>query len=469
MFLIFLGCYTVCSWLALVGGASFQMLQYFSLISFGVVFCIWGWKYSCEYKSTVSRHEYLTLSCFIFLAVFLVLFLHRPDTDDGTYLSFTIQFLEKPFQPISEFGFEIRAYSIAYEQLRAAISFCTGIPILYSYFMIGPVIIAVISTLMCWRFLQLLAPKYWEYAMFFYFVFMVSFGDVHRTHANFGFVRMYQGKALLVTLITVSIIYYFLKYRETLKKRYILLMFFSVLGGMGASPTGILVGILLIVCLAFTNIKFEIQALKETGLLLISILIPVCFGLFMKHYHGIQTNFAHAGAAGKVAHVTNLEMFKLTLGCGIRGIMVLLSFAISPICIQNKKISIYYRKFVFICILMLLFPWTSEVLAKNSFFTFSWRWLWIMPFPIIMSIVCASLIGVRFPNKYVGKTLYLSVILIFSFVPKQNLVISKENNTRIHYPEFKLWEEDKIYLRTYRAYGVLQGDKLYIKEIDRAF
>jgi hypothetical protein len=58
-----------------------------------------------------------------------------------------------------------------------------------------------------YRLLRELVPQGWIIGLLFFFVVMLAWGDVHRSLANFGFVRLFQGKAVFVSAVVPALFY----------------------------------------------------------------------------------------------------------------------------------------------------------------------------------------------------------------------------------------------------------------------
>ncbi len=61
--------------------------------------------------------------------------------------------------------------------------------------------------------------------------------------------------------------------------------------------------------------------------------------------------------------------------------------------VTSGRIRLIYRKFVFIFLALLALPWMADMLAKLTYPTFAWRWLWIAPVSLFASIAVAGLFG----------------------------------------------------------------------------
>jgi len=200
MFFVTFGCWTFVGSFSYFTGFSFVSMIILSLVVIGICnFLLISGVSKQDVWHKITKRELAFLCFFICLSIVLTLSLHRPDADDQRYLGLSILLLDYPnisLNAIPSFT-PSRAFS-SYQFLKSAFSLMTGVPILYSYYLIIPGIFAAFVVLIHWKLLRLLINKGWIVGLAFLFVIMLSWGDIHRTHANFGFVRLFQGKACFV-------------------------------------------------------------------------------------------------------------------------------------------------------------------------------------------------------------------------------------------------------------------------------
>lgn len=420
----------------------------------------------------MSTSETWLLLLLLCSAVIITLCLNRPDTDDQHYIGISIlalDYLHTPLQLIPSEVFKSGYAFSSFNLIDSALSYATGIPILYSYYFVMPVFFAIVVILIHWKILTLLTGKGWIVGLIFFLIVMLAWGDIHRTHANFGFVRLFQGKACFVSIIIPAIIFYFLKFQENFQKKYVILLFFTIISGIGFTPTGIIVGPLTIGVLFLANIKFDREKFKNYFPLALSLIIPLLLGLIIRFHFGGLESGVHT-AKGVQQHTTNYAMLQFVIGDGYRGMFALFCFVISPFFVNNKHVKKGYRNFVIMCVVLLVIPMTSEILAKLTYHTISWRWLWMLPLPLAMCIVAGS-ISEFFRNR--GKACYgyifVTVLSVIFVVSSERLVVSEDNYTQFLWPAFKLRNQDRIYLRPYKEYGLIQNGYIFMEKSKKSF
>ena len=422
-----------------------------------------------------TRRDTLTVLAFMTFGILLTLVLHRPDADDELYLGIAFSLLAKADQPIQQlpgFGWSELYGITAYEPLKAMVSYLTGLPLLDSYYLLVPALVSALTVIVTYRLLRELIPEGWILGMLFFFVVMLAWGDVHRTLANFGFVRMFQGKAVLVSAIVPALFLYFSLLKDKFQAPYHSFLLAAVLiSGVGFSRGGLVIGPLLLLFLALASIRVETLGKFSTGLLVIIGILAAVISTSAYYFGWTLMNPSQLvySSKGFVASTTNLEMIEFTMGSGIRGILLLTCVGASFLFVKDKRLRYMYRNFLVIFLLLLLIPWTSNFFAKTIQEFLSWRWLWIIPVPVLASVtVGGALARIRHvSNSAVALGVFLALAVGFTAASPRR-VLSQENYTSVRWPDAKL-EGDSVYLRPYQKTAVIKDGKLYLMGDDKGF
>jgi hypothetical protein len=421
-----------------------------------------------------ARRDTLSVLVFVIAGILLTLFLHRPDADDELYLGMAVSPLANPDQPIQElpgYGSGFNAIT-AYEPLKAMVSYITGLPLLDSYYLLVPALMSALTVIVTYRLLRELVPEGWIIGMLFFFVVMLAWGDVHRTLANFGFVRMFQGKSVLVSAVVPAILLYFFLLRDRAQARYYsFLLASAVISGIGFSRGGLIIGPLLLLFLALASIKLNMLGKRSATLLIITLVSAAVILPFVYHYGWNLMNPSRLvyTSKGDVVSTTNLEMIEFTMGYGIRGIFLLTCLGASFLFVKDKALRYSYRSFLAIFFLLLLIPWTSNFFAKTIQEYLSWRWMWVTPVPVLASVaVGGALARIRqVSNSAVALGVFLVLAVGFTAASPRR-VLSQENHTSVRWPDAKL-DGDSVYLRPYQKTAAIKNGKLYLDGYEKGF
>lgn len=227
------------------------------------------------------------------LGIVLVLGLHRPDADDRIYVGQQMRALDAPegsFWAMAEVKDYNAGYVMSsYEYVRAGFSWLTGSPVLASYYLVWPALIAAMAVAYQSRLFRFLGVRSLAVAFTIWFVIMLAWGDTHRTPANFGFVRMFQGKSALVWVTIPAAQYYWLRFTSSGAPMAALLLGATLAAGTGFTPTGVPTGVLLAALFLVATLLRDgrtsrgwISAAVVGG----AGVYPVLIGLLMRFYFG---------------------------------------------------------------------------------------------------------------------------------------------------------------------------------------
>ena len=201
-------------------------------------------------ESKEQRMQNVLLWVLVVVAVCLTLVAHRPDADDTRYVNRALAAADAPKNPILQHdtrhsipGVPLRVTSklIANEMLAGALSWATRLPAIYIFHLVFPPLAAMLTILAFGELFRILAPKYWAYGVLAVVVFLFADGAVHRTFGNFSFVRLHQGKGVLVSIIVPLIIVYGLRFVSRPTVRNWLLLAGAQIAGLGMNATGLMV------------------------------------------------------------------------------------------------------------------------------------------------------------------------------------------------------------------------------------
>lgn len=401
----------------------------------------------------------------IALAIVITLCANRPDTDDECYLGLAAIALDNPAVLLnSRFSgnFCPAGYTLtSFDFLRGSWSWLTGLPLLASYYLLWPALIAAAVVVFQLRLYKQIGVVHLTLALAVFFVAMLTWGDTHRTPANFGFVRMYQGKSALFWLAIPAAMLHWLRATSLGDKRSMFLLACAIVGGTGFSPTGIPIGIFLLglFWLATLLQGGAMQRRQQVLLLLLPLIAayPVLIGLTLRttlaiNFSGILTE------KGMVDTVSTIEMQDMVLGPGVRSIAALVSAVALPFLLRASPAKRALAIFSVICTALLLLPWTSGLLAKLSQGSFAWRWMFVIPFVPAIAVAVDRLAGDAQPRMS-RLSLVAGAALIF-VIASPKWVISERNYARMTWPAYKLADAKRIHLRPYNANAEIEGGRL---------
>ena len=382
---------------------------------------------------------------FVLFGIVLVAVTHRVDPDDSQYLNFVVTAMDFPLEPLfSHSGLwqdpkvplELPIYKFhTYELLVAALSDVFGVHHKTVYYLILAPVFGGIAVLLHWKLAQHLVPQYAFSVLLAWLVLMIALGESHREFGNFAFVRLFQGKSLLVTIGLPLCLLLGLRFAEFPDGRRALPLGMAIVASTGLSSS------------AFGTVPFVVAAALCGGFLgasrvvvkriiavgLASGLFLCAIGLFlllnMKSENGIHGVSLFGSGTGLAT----------VLGEGILGALILVLFPIAPLFVSGFRRRRLYALTTLMFVGVVLNPWAGEFLAKNLDSAFEWRLFWSVPFIISASISIVGLAGL-FADKIprLKRHAMLLVMLIAVLLVSRQWSISAGNSVVIAVPHFKV-------------------------------
>jgi hypothetical protein len=184
-------------------------------------------------------------------AVCITLFASRPDADDAFYRSISATLLRYPRQPVllhdtlyrlPDVPILLQFYRLSnYDVLVGALARITGIDHLVVAYLILPAVFAAFCVLGWAYLLRRVVPARWPWVLMILFLVVLALGEMPRAYGNFAFVRMFQGKAILVTGMVPVIASSALLFARHGGVRHWLLLFAAQIAALGVSASALFV------------------------------------------------------------------------------------------------------------------------------------------------------------------------------------------------------------------------------------
>lgn len=184
-------------------------------------------------------------------AVVVTLVANRPDPDDAFYMSIPATLLRFPHAPvllhdtmyrIGDLPLLLPVYRVdSYEVLVGALSRLTGVPHMEIAYLVLPPLFAVFAVLAWARLLMRLAPERWTASLVILFLCVLGLGEAHQSYGNFAFVRLFQGKAILATVMVPAIVCAALDFSKRAGTRNWLVLFAAQVAALGFTSSALFV------------------------------------------------------------------------------------------------------------------------------------------------------------------------------------------------------------------------------------
>lgn len=399
---------------------------------------------------------WLVLSCAL-MAISYVL-LDYYNSDDSHFISYVATSLQNPHLPLMSVDGIFNSqnspviYSLnfgeSYHALIALISYYSGIDHLAVYYGL-PLLWLPLVPYSWYLFLGLFFDKNRGVAVFLTVVTLLMWGTFNHLHGFFFVPRLYQGKAMLLALLLPLLIYCCFKLTENANTKTIVQTFAVLICCAGASTTGVYLAILvmgLVILSSLLASKFDWYKLRK------AIVVTVCGSVFMG-----------------IIIVNILLSIKGTQPVPFPASLANLPFEFIKDSVSEKPYvrpidSIYWlfgnQHYLLGCILLCCATLASAALCRakqkpyllvflSAAFAFSfarfipaaaidmgamqnliWRYHWILPVPLILSVLFTALFSLKVPVSYRNSTTtFLSRASLFVIVGVTLALFLKVNLT----------------------------------------
>ncbi len=384
----------------------------------------------------------LALVCAACVVVALVA--HRPNFDDAVYVHIavvaadfpdlallttdTLHGLDGPSAMLDLY----RAQS--FELLAGAVAWLTGLAAIDVAHFVFPALASALVPLAYARVLRVLVPRRWFWALVVAMLFLLCVGDTSRGFANFGFVRIQQGKAIFLSAGLPLCIAYALEFARTPTRASWLSLAACQVASIGLTSTAI----------------WQAPAVSVMALLAVTFarrggLRPFATGLAASGYC-VALGLALRGGVDPALMSFRLEespLFEGALSDVLGSGAIVAAVFACVLAVWGLADSALVRRVAVVFALgFLSLPWNpvaSEWMAASiTGASTYWRVFWLLPVPLFVGIaLTAALAFERVPiGLRVGGVAVLSFGVLF--VAPTTQALSAANGVALHAPGRKV-------------------------------
>ena len=466
VFILFFGIWTITSNFTVVLELPFIALGFLfpALFIFGIILLYrYGffaeWKKKADFekeKNTVrSTSERIIQYSFLLLVITMILvalFANKHNFDDAHYIRTAVDMVDHPEKPLllkDALGlFEeapllipvYKAHSI--ESFCAAISSLTGIPVIYVFHFLLPVIglfLSVIAYLLLFR--ELIPEKaFLATIISFVLIYAVSL----RAMGNIIFIRMHQGKGVLLGVILPLIITYGLKAARENKVRDWVLLGLTQICATGMNATAFWLAPLV------ANLAVIAGSIAYKPSFLIR---NIAYGFLSSLYIIFLGLFLIANFQMPPFYITkDTEPVKLIAGSVERvfgnGVALYMSFFViffSWLFTSNRQSRILCIVYPVVLLIVFYNPLLARFVAEHivSEQTY-WRTAWLIPLQVFIGIIGVSPFLRNKPSWLIYPKLIFVVGMFMVFLlysPTKTRLLAQKSRVDIQYPSLRVTNE----------------------------
>ena len=395
--------------------------------------------------------------------ILIYLYVNRPDGDDAVYLKMQIQPMLKSDVALKDFSDFCASGRVLenFEFFQASLSSTFKVPFLLMYYSVFPIGFLMVLPFV-WRKLFLcwgMERKKIIYALLVCLFLMITWADTHRAPANFGLVRLFQGKAVYCSILVPIQLMALMNFQRNRRFSDALMAVLSFYAGMFFTPTAILCSLLMYGVTALIDLRLDWRKTFSAALSYILMISgPIMIGLLISSHFEFESDLQRTEGyllgceetidcseedpgiyrAGLLDEkLLNTVVLKYTYGLGVKTSLAIA--AMIYMVFRVKKRFVCWYTIIFFS--LLFFPLSSDLFSK-AYASFSWRWLWCYPIiPVVAWSVIDMLsqIGKRSPFAAIG----ISLLLFIVYTSNGRTILYRSNGshgTRIEFSPIKLFE-----------------------------
>jgi hypothetical protein len=366
----------------------------------------------------LSRSDLIAVVLISVLAVSVTLFANRPDADDDGYLNTAISTLDHPEKPLMSFDGMFGEPDLPFltpsqkpqtqEILVAAVARICHLSPRTIYYVVFPAFFALLFTFTDFLLLKRLVPRLAFVALIATFFFIISWGDSHRTYGNFGFVRLFQGKGVFVTLAAPAIVYYALRWLDKPCWKSFAWLVLILAASISFTSTGVFVAPLALFISLIAALDCTSQRLKTVFFGILACFYPVLISLAVL----LDIRQPVGLAPSNLIHIWKVLDGNLRCPLAVLGFLAIPLLAVRGGASTPK----WLTRYVAFSTLLLLNGLAPMAIGRHTVETFSWRILWAAPFPMFLGLAFALALGTaleygREGNRKAGNLLMGAVVL----------------------------------------------------------
>ena len=343
-----------------------------------------------EQASAVTGRQAFILLFLILVCSLITYIAHRPDVDDAVYVGTAADAISHPELPVlshdvlygnQQLPLMLPSYAAeSYELFIAMLAYWLGVQPIFLAHAILPTLLAMLVPIAWATLMRILAPKHWLAATVLALVVLSLPADA-RGFGNFAFVRLFQGKAIFVSIGIPLLYAYAWRFDETGSAWDGLTVAGCVIACVGLSSSAIFVVPMALVTATLAGWRPGFS--ERAAWTLLPAIYPLACGIWISRgFNGLSTVFAHLPARAELG---------ATMVFGTHA-QFLIFFALLAAPFLQRNIGWRWCLGVMVLLYFLgpLDPFTFKFLAKLATRDAVWRVLWCVPVAGIVATAFVS-------------------------------------------------------------------------------
>lgn len=386
----------------------------------------------------------------------------RPDADDALYVSMAVTSADAPSAPllasdplhgVPGVRLDFPTYRLhALEPLAGAAAYLSGVDAIVWLHLVVPPLAALVGVLAIGRVARRVAPTRWPWVTAAVVTLLIGIGQPHGWHGNLAFVRLHQGKGILVTVLLTLLLAYSLELAGSPGRRTWLRLAAAAVAAVGLNASALWLTPAVVLSAVLAALPPDRRAARAMALTGLALLYPLLLGAgFSLTLHGFAEPLrpyllglpvlpplddmraqaeplpaavsAHQPTPSRLAHVVDRVFLdaRLALPCAI---VLLCGWWLSPEALARRL----HLVFASLAATVLVNPHLVEWLAVHVTGPHTaWRLAWVVPLPLLIALVLTAP-AARWPGP-TGATAAALLVCAFVALASDYPVWTRANET----------------------------------------
>ena len=332
------------------------------------------------------------------LCAFISLTAHKPDLDDAFYANLAVAAADHPnaallagdtLHGVEGVPLPLPVYRVhALELLAGAVAYATPLRALDVAHLLIPTLAALLVPLAYARLFRLLIPGQWLLGVALAVGFLVGVGDASHGYGSFAFVRMQQGKAILLSLGLPLIAAYALEYAAAPTRARWLRLALAQIAAVGVSASALWAAPA-VAGLALASARpLRAGWLRNLALGLAASAYPLLLALVLRAE--TSATFAAAGTV-RESSVMFEEAIRVVIGRNPIGYVTLFcvlgAWALAATALARRFAVVFTLAFLLVFWSPLTAGWIAAHITSPLTY---WRVFWLLPVPALVGLALAG-------------------------------------------------------------------------------
>lgn len=389
-----------------------------------------------------SRARELGLLALAVACALYALVVHRPDADDAFYVNVAVAALEHPELPLLsrdtlhgrfDLPIHLPSYRLhSFELAIAALSLLSGIAPIYLFHLLAAPLAALCVPLAHAALFRLLTPRVWIWTSAALVLVLAAPGETHRWYGNFAFVRMWQGKSILLAVALPLVATFALRFAQAPSRGAWLRLAAAQIAAVGASATALWLAPATSLVAQAALLRPLRRDLRTLALGALASAYPIGAAWFQ--VTGMRERAPHL--AERFAPGEQLaQAFTTAFGEATLLRVGVAALFLAWACWGRGPARRYAIAAPLAAALCLLAPWADAFVRANLTGPSYWRALWAVPAPILIALVVVAPLQ---RERLGGRLAAAALALGFAFAVPQSYGFGAGNQARLGWPGLKV-------------------------------